>query len=66
MMDKMLLERKRELIQQALTDAFGQPVTVVMGIEGSAPAEKKLSDAARDVINQAYDVFGREKTSVED
>ena len=66
MMDKMLLERKRSMIQEALTAAFGQPVGIAMNIEGSAAVEKKLSDTARDVINQAYDVFGREKTSVED
>ena len=66
MMDKMLLERKRNMIQEALSDAFGQPVGIAMNIEGSASAEKKVSDTARDVINQAYDVFGREKTSIED
>ena len=37
-----------------------------MNIEGSVQAEKKVSDTARDVINQAYDVFGRENTSIED
>ena len=36
-----------------------------MSLEGSGAAEKKVSDVAREVINQAYDVFGREKTSVE-
>jgi len=66
MMDKMLLERKRNMIQEALSGAFGQPVGIAMNIEGSTAAEKKLSDTARDVINQAYDVFGREKTSIED
>lgn len=66
MMDKMLLERKRGMIQEALADAFGQPVGIAMNIEGSATVEKKVSDTARDVINQAYDVFGREKTSIED
>jgi len=66
MMDKMLLERKRNMIQEALAEAFGQPVGIAMNIEGSASAEKKVSDTARDVINQAYDVFGRKKTSIED
>jgi len=66
MMDKMLLERKRGMIQEALADAFGQPVGIAMNIEGSATVEKKVSDTARDIINQAYDVFGREKTSIED
>jgi hypothetical protein len=66
MMDKMLLERKKNMIQEALAGAFGHTVGIVMNIEGSTVAEKKLSDTARDVINQAYDVFGREKTSIED
>ena len=66
MMDKMLLERKRGMIQEALANAFGQEVGIAMNIEGSATMEKKVSDTARDVINQAYDVFGREKTSIED
>ena len=35
-------------------------------IEGSIAPEKSVSDTAREVINQAYDVFGREKTSIED
>jgi len=66
MMDKMLLERKKKMIQEALSEAFGQPVGIAMNIEGSVQAEKKVSDTARDVINQAYDVFGRENTSIED
>jgi len=66
MMDKMLLERKRNMIQEALAGAFGQPVGIAMNIEGSIAPEKSVSDTAREVINQAYDVFGREKTSIED
>ena len=66
MMDKMLLERKRDMIQEALAGTFGQPVGIAMNIEGGNIVEKKVSDTARDVINQAYDIFGREKTSVED
>jgi hypothetical protein len=54
------------MIQEALANAFGQEVGIAMNIEGSATMEKKVSDTARDVINQAYDVFGREKTSIED
>ena len=61
-----LLERKKPLIEEALTGAFGEPVAISMTLEGSGAPEKKMSDAARDVINQAYDVFGREKTSIEE
>ena len=66
MMDKMLLERKRDMIEEALTEAFGQPVGIAMNVEGSASVQKSVSDTARNVINQAYDVFGREKTSIEE
>ena len=65
MMHLKLLERKKPMIEAALSEAFGAPVGLSMNPEGGA-AEKQVSDAARDVINQAYDVFGREKTSVEE
>jgi hypothetical protein len=66
MMDKMLLERKRGMIQEALSAAFGQPVGIAMNIEGSDTQAKGVSRTAKAIIEQAYDVFGREKTSVED
>jgi len=65
MMHLRLLERKKPLFDQALTEAFGSPVSIAMRQEGSAP-EKKLSDVARDVINQSYDVFGRDKIEIVD
>ena len=65
MMHMKLLERKKAMIEGALTDAFGSPVSLSMNQEGGA-AQKPVSDVARDVINQAYDVFGRDKTSVEE
>ena len=65
MMHKMLLERKRSLIEQALADAFGAPVGIEMRVEGDG-GEKKLADVARDVINQAYDVFPRDKINVDE
>ena len=66
MMHMKLLERKKAQIEGALSGAFGAPVSLSMTLEGSDAVEKKVSDVARDVINQAYDVFGRENTSVED
>ena len=66
MMHMRLLERKKQMIEQALSDAFGAPVSLSMTLEGSAAAAKSVSDTARDVINQAYDVFGREHTSIEE
>lgn len=66
MMHMKVLERKKDLINQALTDAFGADVTVVMTLEGAGATEKKLSATARDVINQSYDVFGRENIELVD
>ena len=66
MMHMKLLERKKPLIDEALTAAFGAPVGIAMVLEGSAAPEKKLSDVAKDVINQANDVFGREKLDLTD
>ena len=65
MMHQKLLERKTALINEALSQAFGASVSIVMRQEGGAP-EKKLSDTAREVINQSYDVFGRENIEVVD
>ena len=66
MMHMKLLERKKPLIEAALADAFGQAVGISMTVEGGGAAEKKISDVAKEVINQAYDVFGRENTSIEE
>ena len=66
MMYMKLLERKKPLIEAALTSAFGSPVAINMVVEGSALPEKKLGDVARDVINQSYDVFGRDKVELID
>ena len=64
MMHMKVLERKKAMIEEALTAAFGSPVSIAMVLEGSALPEKKLSDVARDVINQSYDVFGRENIEI--
>ena len=66
MMYMRLLERKKPAIDAALTEAFGSPVSIAMSVEGAAAPEKKLSDVTRDVINQSYDVFGRDKIQIED
>ena len=63
---KAVLEKKKPLIEAALAGAFNQPVGIVMNIEGREQQSRGVSDTAREVINQAYDVFGREKTSIED
>ena len=66
MMHMKVLERKKPMIEEALTAAFGAPVAIAMVLEGSNLPEKKLSDVARDVINQSYDVFGRENIDITD
>ena len=66
MMHMRVLERKQAMLDGALTEAFGAPVRLNMLLEGSAEAEKKLSSAAKDVINQSYDVFGRDKIELVD
>ena len=66
MMHMKVLERKKSLIEQAMSDAFGAPVTVAMSLEGAGTTEKKLSAVTRDVINQSYDVFGRDKIELVD
>ena len=62
LMHMKLLERKKSVIEAALSDAFGAPVSLNMVQEGAAV--KPVSDVARDVINQSYDVFGRDKIDV--
>ena len=59
-----LLERKKPLLEAAISEAFGEPVGLNMKVEGSGEAEKKVSDVAREVINQSYDVFGRDKIDI--
>ena len=66
MMHMKILERKKAMIDEALTAAFGQPVGIAMSLEGAGIVEKKLSDVAKDVINQSYDVFGRENIEIVD
>ena len=66
MMHMKLLERKRALIEAALAEAFGQPVGIKMQVEGAATPPKPVSDTAKDVINQSYDVFGRDKIDLVD
>ncbi len=67
MMHKILLERRKSLLEQALCDAFGASVSLVMTVEGSGEAAgRKLGATARDVINQSYDVFGRDKIELVD
>ena len=66
MMHMKMLERKKQMIDGALSDAFGSPVGIVMRVEDDAAAPKGVSTIARDVINQSYDIFGRDKIDIVD
>lgn len=66
MMHMKMLERKKQLIDGALSDAFGGPTSIVMRLEDDANAPKSISAVAKEVINQSYDVFGRDKIDIVD
>lgn len=60
-----ILERKREAMEAALTEAFAAPTKLVMRLEGEA-APQGAATQARRVIEQSYDVFGRENIDLTD
>ena len=65
LMHMKVLERKKPLLEAALSQAFGSPVSISMAAE-EGETQKNLSDVARKVINESYDVFGREKIDITD
>ncbi len=64
-MVRPLLERKIDLIEAALSEAFGQSMRLRTRNAGEA-ASPKTSAAAKSVIEQSYDVFGRDKIELTD
>ena len=65
-MYKNLAERKPEEIAEAMTAAFGQPMTVRIVDDGAAaPKPEGTSNVAKRVIEQSYDIFGRENIDLE-
>ena len=64
-MVRRVLEAKQALIEAALSESFGSPVHLRMVNEGQA-AQSKPSAAAKSVIEQSYDVFGRDKIDLTD
>ena len=65
-MYKNLAERKPEEIAEAMTAAFGQPMTIRIVDEGiAAPKAEGTSNVAKRVIEQSYDIFGRENIDLE-
>ena len=64
-MVRRVLEAKQALIEAALSESFGSPMRLRMVNEGQA-AQSKTSAAAKSVIEQSYDVFGRDKIDLTD
>jgi len=58
------LEPKAGIIEKALGDAFGTPMTLRMVMQGKAPA--KTNAQAKNIIEQSYDIFGRDKIELTD
>lgn len=67
MMHMKLMERKTKVFEEALTAAYGRPMRISMALEGmSAPAAGTTSAPAKSVIEQSYDIFGRDKIEITD
>ena len=68
MMFLKMLERKQAAMEAAFSEAFGRPMRLKMRLEGEgAPAAPAgASTQARRVIEQSYDVFGRENIDLTD
>ena len=63
-MVRKVLESKINLIEAALTQTFGQEMRLRTRNAGEAPA--KTSSAAKNIIEQSYDIFGRENIELTD
>ena len=61
---RRLLEGRAQLIEAALSDAYGRPMRLQMQNESDAPA--RTNATARSVIDQSLDVFGRDKIEFTD
>ena len=59
-----ILEPKAGTIEKALSDAFGTPMTLRMGMQGKGPV--KTGAQAKSIIEQSYDIFGRDKIELTD
>ena len=60
MMHMKFLERKTDLFDAALSSAFGRPMKVAFALEGTPRATGKAALPAKGLIEQSYDIFGRE------
>ena len=63
-MQMTLLERFRPQIEEALAEAFGEPMSLRMRREDERP--KGLDRPVRQIITQAQDLFGMENVELGD
>lgn len=54
---------KKQLIEEALTQAAGRPLTLRLSLQGDQPA---APPAAKENLSQIYEAFGRENVMVVD
>ena len=61
-----ILEKRTAIFNEALSAKFGRPMTIVMRAEGVNSSAAKASSPAKKVIEQSYDIFGRENIEIKD
>ena len=67
MMHMKLLERKQDVLEAALSEAYGETIKLLLKLEGDTAAAPGKTDAgARKVMEQAFDVFGRDMVEITD
>ena len=67
MMHMKLLERKQDVLEAALTEAYGENIKLILKLEGEAtPAAGKVDSGTRKTMEQAFEVFGRDVVEVTD
>ena len=64
-MVRRLIEAKLPIIEAALSASFGTPMRLRTAAAGAA-APKKTSSTAKNVIEQSYEIFGRDKIDLTD
>ncbi len=67
LMHMRMLERKKAALEELFARHFGAPLTLRMVQEGDAAAKSapSVGATAKRVIEESYDLFGREKISLE-
>lgn len=64
-MVRRLIEAKSAIIEAALSECFGSPMRLRTAAAGAA-APKQTSASAKRVIEQSYEIFGRDKIDITD